>query len=278
MTRVAGIETPYLMHPRFLLSHQTRPLYYRGAQGISLLDAWIYDLPFVNDSEESSASQKKGFFKRHPWVVVGGVSIVLLAIAGSENQNTAPIPGTSSIQTSAGLSQSDAEGQSAVIDRYQLDSYAKGVVADDAAEVYAMESSTQYGAALQVAGVGSLNDITDTLAHIAQAWSLSDANISHSLDVIFNGLTTSSISWKDYTDALITNGPVMQNYTSLADAASFLAASENSIGTQDTLGVFNTMGEELADPNTQLNIAMGGVGSVRTLVKREGFVNAVAKG
>jgi len=205
-------------------------------------------------------------------------AVVSTPVSNSANPST-PLT-AENISNQTGISQDAITGAMAIIARYHLSDSDTGVIAQDAAELYSMEQSGQYSAVLQQAGTGSLNNIADTLAHLVKAWSVHDADVSHADDVIFNGVDKSTFTWSDYTGTLIANGPKMSDYVSLADAAIQLAALQSNVDTTSSaISMFNTVGDALANPNSKLNMAMGGSGYIRTVVKNNsnGIINAIQK-
>lgn len=207
---------------------------------------------------------------------------ISVSSAGS-TANSIPSSGESvaDISNETGISQDQISGAMSVAARYQLDTYDVSVIAKDAAELYSMESSGKYSAVLQQSGMGSLDSITDTLSHLIKSWSVQDSEVSHTLDAIFNGLIKSTFTWSDYTNALIANGPKMSGYASLADASIEFAALQSNVSTTDAaITMFNTVGDALANPNSKLNLSLGGPGYIRTVVKNggsNGIIDAMEK-
>jgi hypothetical protein len=164
--------------------------------------------------------------------------------------------------------------------RYGLDSDTQDVVVQQAADLYGIETQTSSGAALQQAGVGSFDDITDTLSHLVSTWSVSDTDVATSSSALFSAITNGSISWSDLTNALITNGPKMSKYISLGDAAIQLEALSQipTLSSATIIDTLNSIGDSVQDPTTPMNQYLGGTGSVRTLVSQpNGIVNTFQK-
>jgi hypothetical protein len=185
------------------------------------------------------------------------------------------------ISEDTGISLDDINGAFSIVARYGLDNTASATVVKQAAEIYQlMENGSQYSAVLKQEGVGSTDDIADTIAHLIKSWNVQDADVSTSTDAVFNAAIKSTYSWDQLTGALIDNGPYMSGYTSLSNAALNLYGLQTQIEPASAIDMFNTVGQNLADPNSKLNMAMGGSGYIRTLVKQggnDGIINAIQK-
>jgi hypothetical protein len=79
-------------------------------------------------------------------------------------------------------------------------------------------------------------------------------------------------------DALIENGSSMSDYVNLPDAAVGLYGLNLVVDAPDSsINVFNAIGVGLAEPDNAMNVALGGHGSVRRVVKTEGILKVAEK-
>lgn len=206
-----------------------------------------------------------------------GTSTETTAVARNESTDN---PLTQQIADKTGLGVDQINSAYPIAERYGLGTTSVRNVVQQASYFYALKTNSNYSGALTQAGVGSYDDTVGAFASLIKDWHVMPSEIATSSSAIFSAITSSSLTWNQLTETLITNGPKMSPYVSLEDAAIQLAALSANTGLSNAtiIDTFNSIGNSLEDPTTSLNKTLGGIGSVRSIVRQnDGIINAFQK-
>ncbi|MHB0865354.1 MAG: hypothetical protein ACYC1Y_00375 [Minisyncoccota bacterium] len=198
-------------------------------------------------------------------------------VAGNGSTNN---PSTQQIADKTGLGVDQINSAYPIAERYGLGTTSVQDVVKQASYFYALKTNSNYSGALTQAGVGSYNDTVDIFAHLVKNWNVAPSEVATSSSAIFSAITNSSFTWGQLTSTLIANGQKMSPYVSLKDASIQLTAlsTNTSLSNSTITDTFNSIGDSLADPTTNLNKTLGGIGSVRSIVRQsDGIINAFQK-
>lgn len=217
--------------------------------------------------------KKKLSFPVILFIIAGGL-IVIIAISTFSGKSDFKVDPAIEISNRTGVSYGNVNSALRVIEKYGLSDQANKIIVDHSAMVASMTSSGSNSGQLKFVGFGNTIENADSFAHILEAWNIQEGDLSNSLDILYSRVLQGTLRWSQFSDALIQNGPKLENITSLSDATVFLVTVSKVISPSEAVSYLSMIGSIVSNPNNPLN-NLGNQGNLKNIIKNKGLIKGM---